>query len=84
MNSIANENTETESDESFGYEFGVDGLMNAKEACEHLGNISRQTLILHVQSGLVRKGNLPSPGGPGKAVYCARSVREFARSLENK
>lgn len=71
-------------DTQWGYAFGVDGLMDAREVCEFLGNVSRTTIDRLVAARRIRKGNTGGKGNRGgRGVYCRRSVAEYARSLES-
>jgi hypothetical protein len=66
-------------DELFGYQFAVDGLMSATEAQKFLAGISYDTLQSLVVEQVIRKGKMP---GRNRTGYCRRSVREYAQSLE--
>lgn len=66
-----------EADESWGYTFGVDGLMDPETAGKFLCVSGRQLDRLAADSK-IRKGLMPS----GVRRFCERSVREFAQSLE--
>lgn len=64
-------------DQHWGYPFGVDGLMDPKEAGAFLAVSSRQR-DYYAADRRIRKGLMPS----GVRRFCRRSVVEFAQSLE--
>ncbi|MDB5344333.1 MAG: hypothetical protein JWP89_2710 [Schlesneria sp.] len=64
-------------DTSWGYVFGVDGLMTVDAAGEFL-SVSGRTLDRLSVQGKIRKGRFPS----NVRAFCKRSVFEFAQSLE--
>ncbi|MDB5344334.1 MAG: DNA-binding protein [Schlesneria sp.] len=66
-------------DKSWGYVFGVDGLMSCEQATAFLGDLSRSSMERLVEGGKIRQGR-PKPRGFLK--FCRRSVREYAQSLE--
>lgn len=64
-------------DDSWGYKFGIDGLMNAEQASVFL-SVSPRQLDRLAEQRKIRKGRMPS----GVRSFCKRSVTEFAQSLE--
>lgn len=64
-------------DESWGYKFGVDGLLDAAKAGEFLC-ISGRQLDRLANAQKIRKGMFPS----GHRAFCKRSIENFAASLE--
>ena len=64
-------------DNAFGYEFGVDGTIDADAACEMLAGISRRTLDRLVAARKIRAG---LPGG--RLGICVRSLKDYLRSVE--
>jgi hypothetical protein len=64
-------------DEQWGYEFGIDGIMSLDKASEWLGSASRSTLDRLTTDRLIRKGERR-----GSVVFCTRSVKNYAKSIE--
>jgi hypothetical protein len=65
-------------DRKWGYRFGVDGIVKAKEAQTMLGNLSRSCLDKRAVEGKIRRGK-----EGGRTVFCARSIRQYLQGLEN-
>ena len=67
----------TEADKKWGYQFGVDGVMDVKTASAFLGNISHDTLSRYAANGWIRKGKLH-----GRVGFCTRSVKSWLSQRE--
>jgi hypothetical protein len=70
--------TESPATKKWGYTFGADGLMDLETASKYLANASRSTMDKYADEERIRRGKSGS-----KVVFCARSVREYASSLES-
>ncbi len=64
-------------DKRFGYEFGCDGLVSMSEARKLLGGVSRDTVKRLGANLKIRLGK-----SPNLIMVCARSLREYIKSLE--
>jgi len=67
-----------EADKKWGYVFGCDGLMSARQAADFL-SVSDRSLDRMAAHGDIRKGVMPRNG---HRAFCKRSVVEFAQGLE--
>lgn len=68
---------ETDSDRSWGYRFGCDGIVSLADAAVMLAGVSTRTVERRIVDGLLRPGKLG-----GRLVICRRSLNEYISTLE--
>jgi hypothetical protein len=71
-------NTENnEADREWGFEFGVDGIVNLETAAKMLADASTRTVLRRIADGKIRGGNEGR-----RLVICLRSIRQHIRRGE--
>jgi hypothetical protein len=63
-------------DRKFGYEFGAEGVVSLKTACEML-DMHRGSVWRLYKAGLIRRNNIRS-----KPKFCRRSILNYLKSTE--
>jgi hypothetical protein len=63
-------------DKSWGFRFGVDGVVSVRDAIRHL-SIGRTKLYELFDAGLLRRGHVGT-----KVVICKRSMSEYLKTVE--
>jgi excisionase family DNA binding protein len=66
----------TGADKTWGFLFGVDGLLTLDQAQGFLG-VSQRTVYRLLDDGVLRRGKVR-----GKVVICKRSVLEYLKTVE--
>jgi hypothetical protein len=66
-----------DADKKWGYRFGVDGIVNPKDAAELLGKCSVETVERRIRDGDIRSGK-----DHGRLVICKRSLTDYIAGLE--
>lgn len=74
---VKHDELKTPADEKWGYQFGVDGLLSAEDACNFLGGCHRHTLDNYAADGKIRKGK-----SGNRIVICRRSLEEYVSNIE--
>ncbi len=66
-------------EKTWGYTYGVDGVVRTEAARQMLGGIHAQTLRAIAKRGAIRKGKDPDSR---VSTYCVRSLREYLARTE--
>lgn len=69
--------TDNNADTSYGYAFGIDGVVSMQETCKLLGDVSRDTVDRLCEARKLRRGKTD-----GLVRICRRSLTNYIRSLE--
>lgn len=74
--------TKSKSERTWGYRFGVDGLMTFQEVMKHLA-IGRTAVFELIEKQEIRKGRPKGESQQRRYRICKRSVLDYCASLED-